>query len=140
MKKSYYAVKWGDTIRISGKVYTGKEACLECYGMVANNMEVKNLGTQKSVIQSDKQRRELLTSATGWIRSKRTLITLAFCLLLANCGQEQNIPLVISPPAAQPTATVNATGTGYYAPTGYSLPPGRTPCPEAGYNACVEYP
>jgi rRNA maturation protein Nop10 len=110
MKKSYWAVKWGDAIRISGKVYTAKEACVECYGMVANNMEVKNLGSVKSVIQSDTQRKELLTSASGWIRSKKTLLLLLLLPVLADCGRDTQ-STVPSPKPATPTVTATPTPT-----------------------------
>lgn len=66
MAKQFWAVKWGHTVRISVKCETLKEACKDCYGMVADNMLAKPLGTRRAPLRTDKYRKMMLESADGW--------------------------------------------------------------------------
>jgi hypothetical protein len=72
----FYAVKWGvesgnPQIRISDKVSSPRAACRNCWGMVADNMWVKPLGTRAAPLRVHKWRTEQLTSKVGWCRMSR---------------------------------------------------------------------
>lgn len=72
-KNVFWAVRWGEKIdgpnlRISAKTHSPIEACRYCWGMVAANMYVKNLGSRVAPLQSNKWRVANLTDDGEWIR------------------------------------------------------------------------
>lgn len=73
MKAQYYAVLWGaeqrsdaSNLRISAKVADPGAACRDCFGLVTENMQVKSLGSSKSVLQNYRRRMAALESREGW--------------------------------------------------------------------------
>lgn len=46
-KLIYFAVKWGDSIRVSEPVKTADDAKRDCYGLATPDMEVVMLGIRK---------------------------------------------------------------------------------------------
>lgn len=49
-RKQFYAVRWGEVIRVSSKVFDPGAACRDTFGMVAENMEVRPLGGNKETM------------------------------------------------------------------------------------------
>lgn len=64
MKRQFYAVKWGNNIRISDKVDSVGEACRNTYGMISSNMEIIPLGGNKEMVR--KALRADLYKRTDW--------------------------------------------------------------------------
>lgn len=56
--------------RVSERVATAKEACIDCYGTCTEGLIAKPCGSLKSTIQSDKKFKALLDEKAGWIRFK----------------------------------------------------------------------
>jgi hypothetical protein len=63
---NYYAVRYGGTIRVSQKVKGPASACLDCFGICYDDMEVNNLGPRKSDIQSHKRFTEVIQDKARW--------------------------------------------------------------------------
>ena len=50
MRKTYFAVKWGETIRVSQPVYDAEKAKRDCYGLATPDMECIPLGQNKKSV------------------------------------------------------------------------------------------
>ena len=66
-KKTFWAVKWGDTVRIAmDKTGSPIGAAKECFGMASGDMMVKPLGSNKAKLRTTSWRQSQLESQDGW--------------------------------------------------------------------------
>ncbi len=73
-KAVYWAVKWGDNhtdgsnIRLTtNKHKTVEAACRECWGMIAENMLAKDMGSSVTQLRKTTWRRERIADKAGWV-------------------------------------------------------------------------
>ncbi len=71
MKRAYWAVKWGDNVRITtDKTDNAVTAAKMLYGMATSDMRAKLLSTKVADIQNTKKRKALLENPEGWVEVK----------------------------------------------------------------------
>lgn len=69
MRQHYYYVKWANTIRCE-QASSPEEACRLAFGMVAENMLVKDIGGRKPAYLPLKKKKDLQENLAGWYPPK----------------------------------------------------------------------